>query len=103
MDRLNSEADLGDGRAFKIRMDAMASPPAALNYGCWAPGIYPYRNYASGAPSTWNGFMLCVKVPYGSENATSRWIKLAFEYGGDVYLLAQETDGSGTWKKIGGA
>ena len=103
MDRLDSNADLEDGRAFKIRMDAMASPPAALNYGCWAPGIYPYRNYASGAPSTWNGFMLCVKVPYGSENATSRWIKIAFEYGGDVYLLAQETDGSGTWKKIGGA
>lgn len=103
MDRLDSNADLEDGRAFKIRMDAIASPPAALNYGCWAPGIYPYRNYASGAPSNWNGFMLCVKVPYGTENATSRWIKVAFEYGGDVYLLAQETDGSGTWKKIGGA
>lgn len=103
MDRLDSNADLEDGRAFKIRMDAIASPPAALNYGCWAPGIYPYRNYASGAPSNWNGFMLCVKVPYGAENATSRWIKVAFEYGGDVYLLAQETDGSGTWKKIGGA
>lgn len=103
MDRLDSNADLEDGRAFKIRMDAIASPPATLNYGCWAPGIYPYRNYASGAPSNWNGFMLCVKVPYGAENATSRWIKVAFEYGGDVYLLAQETDGSGTWKKIGGA
>ena len=83
-------------------MDAMLQG-AALTYGCWNPGIYPYRNYTDGAPSTWNGFMLCVKVPYGSENATSRWIKVAFEYGGDVYLLAQESDGSGTWKKIGGA
>ena len=59
MDRLNSEADLGDGRAFKIRMDAMASPPAALNHGCWAPGIYPYRKYASGAPCSIGAALCC--------------------------------------------
>lgn len=102
---LNSDSNT-DKSAFKIRLDAILG--AQMTYGCWDPGIYPYHsNLATankGAPTDYSGVMLVFRTSYGDGSTWNRWIKLAIEISGSMYIMNQNEEGvvARAWTKIAG-